>query len=143
MSELPRIRFAQSPLLLLAVATSVGILLGHHLGVAPRLTLGFGIIVSFSLEVLSIWLARSKKLVAASVTLATAFLLSGCILSLIENRSVSLNRISRMYEQGIIIEGDPVELTGTIDGQPEPAPEIGRASVGKECRSRWSPDHYR
>ena len=123
MSELPRIRFAQSPLLLLAVATSVGILLGHHLGVAPRFTLGFGITVSFSLEVLSIWLARSKKLVAASVTLATAFLLSGCILSLIENRSVSLNRISRMYEQGIIIEGDPVELTGTIDGQPEPAPE--------------------
>src|SRR2546427_12719847 len=32
--------------------------------------------------------------------------------------------------------------SGPPDAGPEaPLPEIGRASVGKECRSRWSPYH--
>ena len=44
-------------------------------------------------------------------------------LSLVQNHPPPLNRISRLYDQQIIRAGEPVELTGTITGQPEPAPQ--------------------
>src|SRR6266571_6611986 len=123
MSDLPRTRFAQSPLLVLAAAMAVGVFLGHYLVPKSQSVLIFSIAASTGFAMLSIWLVRKRKLAPASVVLVATFLLTGLILSLIENRSVALNRISRMYEQGIITAGGPVELTGTIDGQPEPAPE--------------------
>src|SRR5436853_3896336 len=123
MSDLPRTRFAQSPLLVLAAAMAVGVFLGHYLVPKSQSVLLFSIAASIGFAMLSIWLVRKKRLAPASVVLVGTFLLTGLTLSLIENRRVALNRISRMYEQGIIIEGDPVELTGTIEGQPEPAPE--------------------
>src|SRR5712692_3968953 len=123
MSELPRTHFAQSPLLVLAAAMAVGVFVGHYLTPKSQSILIFTLAVSIGFAMLSIWLVRKRRLAPASVVLVGTFLLTGLILSLIENRSVALNRISRMYEQGIIIGGDPVEVTGTIDGQPEPAPE--------------------
>jgi len=123
MSELPRTRFAQSPLLVLAAAIAVGVFLGHYLAPKSQSVLIFSIAVGVGFAALSVWLARKRQLASASVVLVATFLLAGLILSLIENHSLALHRISRMYQQGIIISGDPVELTGTIDGQPEPAPE--------------------
>src|SRR5213592_4358548 len=123
MSELPRTRFAQSPLLVLAAAIAVGVFLGHYLAPKSQSVLIFSIAVSVGFAILSVWLMRKRRLAPTAVVLVATFLLTGLILSLIENRSVALNRISRMYEQRIIIAGDPVELSGTIDGQPEPAPE--------------------
>src|SRR3989454_9466090 len=123
MSELPKTRFAQSPLLILVAAIAVGVSLGHHLAPKSQSLLIFSIAVSIGFAMLSIWLVRKRSLAPASVVLVATFLLAGLILSLIENHSLALHRISSMYEQGIIIAGDPVELTGTIDGQPEPAPE--------------------
>src|SRR2546426_11572527 len=35
----------------------------------------------------------------------------------------------------------PATVTLPIATMPQAAPEIGRARVGKECRSRWSPYH--
>src|SRR6184192_1776121 len=123
MSDLPRTRFAQSPLLVLAAAMAVGVFLGHYPVPKSQSVLIFSIAASTGFAMLSIWLVRKKRLAPASVVLVGTFLLTGLTLSLIASRSVALNRISRMYEQGIIIAGDPVELTGTIEGQPEPAPE--------------------
>src|SRR5712692_345836 len=123
MSELPRTRFAQSPLLVLAAAMAAGVFLGHYLAPKSQSALIFSIAVSIGFAILSIWLVRKRRLAPASVVLVGTFLLTGLILSLIENRSLALNRISRMYQQEIIIAGDPVELTGTIEGQPEPAPQ--------------------
>ena len=123
MSDLPRTRFAQSPLLVLAAAMAVGVFLGHYLVPKSQSVLIFSIAASIGFAMLSIWLVRKRRLAPASVVLVGTFLLTGLVLSLIENRSVALNRISRMYEQGIITAGGPVELTGTIDGQPEAAPE--------------------
>src|SRR5437870_10586407 len=122
MSELPKTRFAQSPLLVLAAAIAVGIFLGHYLAPGSQSILILSIVGSIGFA-LSIWLVRKKRLAPASVVLVGTFLLTGLTLSLIENRSVALNRISRTYEQGTITAGEPVELTGIIDGQPEPAPQ--------------------
>src|SRR5207253_11514700 len=51
------------------------------------------------------------------------FFCAGLVLSLSESRSVGSGRIARMYDEGIIAPGEPVELTGILQGQPEPAPE--------------------
>src|SRR6266568_3647037 len=123
MSDLPRTRFAQSPLLVLAAAMAVGVFLGHYLAPKSQSVLIFSIAASIGFAMLSIWLERKRRLAPASVVLVGTFLLTGLILSLIENRSIALNRISRTYEQGTITAGEPVELTGIIDGQPEPAPQ--------------------
>src|SRR5438552_12548533 len=123
MTELPRTRFVQNPLLVLAAAISSGILLGHFLKPTWQSVLLLGAAVCVGVGVISFWLIAKKKLTASVVLLIATFLLTGLVLSLIENRSVALNRISRTYEQGTITAGEPVELTGIIDGQPEPAPE--------------------
>src|SRR5436853_2201995 len=123
MSELPRTRFAQSPLLVLAAAIAVGVFLGHYLAPKSQSVLIVSRAASIGFAMLSIWLVRRRRLAPASVILVGTFLLTGLNLSLIENRSVALNRISRTYEQGTITAGEPVELTGIIDGQPEPAPQ--------------------
>ena len=102
---------------------AVGVFLGHYPVPKSQSVLIFSIAASTGFAMLSIWLVRKRRLAPASVVLVGTFLLTGLVLSLIENRSVALNRISRMYEQGIITAGGPVELTGTIDGQPEAAPE--------------------
>src|SRR5256712_12648737 len=122
MSDLPRTRFAQSPLLVLAAAIATGVFLGDYLAPKFQSLLIFSIAVSIGFAMLSIWLVRNRRFAPATVVMVATFFVTGLILSLIENRSVALNRISRMYEQGIIIAGDPVELTGTIDWQTEPAP---------------------
>src|SRR3989441_10831535 len=123
MSDLPRTRFAQSPLLVLAAAIATGAFLGHYLAPKSQSLLIVSIAVSIGFVMVSIWLVRNRRFAPASVVMVATFLVTGLILSLVENRSRALHRISSMYEQGLIIAGDPVELTGTIDGQPEPAPE--------------------
>src|SRR5438552_9832869 len=123
MSDLPRTRFAQSPLLVLAAAITTGVFLVHHLAPKSQSLLIFSMAVSICFAILSISLVRKRKLSPASVVIVAMFLMIGLILSLVDNRSLALHSISRMYEQGVIIAGDPVEVTGTIDGQLEPAPE--------------------
>src|SRR5712691_6424179 len=123
MSGLPQPRFAQSPLLILAVAISIGILLGSEISVHSRSVLILGTFVVFGLGFLSIWLVRKRKLTVASMLLVAAFTLTCVALSSFEGRDAAPDRISSMYERGLIAAGDPVELTGTIDGQPEPAPQ--------------------
>lgn len=119
MSVLAQPRVAQSPLLILAAAISAGILLGSRLTSHPRPVLIFSTSIVAAGALLSIWL----KPIAVPLLLVVGFILTGLMLSLIENREVSRARISRLYEEGLVSASDPVELTGTIDGQPEPAPQ--------------------
>ena len=69
-----------------------------------------------------IFLIRDKTN-RGSVFLIAAFLCAGLVLSLIENRPAALSRISRMFDEGLITFGEPVEVTGALSGQPEPAPD--------------------
>src|SRR2546426_11350864 len=123
MFELPRPSFAQSPLLILAVAISSGILLGHQISFLSRSVFVFSTSVVIGLTFITISLVRKRKLKLAPMLLAGAFIFAGLALSVIEKRDVAHDRISRVYQTGIIAAGDPVELTGTIEGQPEHAPQ--------------------
>ena len=53
-------------------------------------------------------------------TLATIQTESGMsLLALVEARSVSPNRIVRIFERGELLSDEPVELSGIIQGQPD------------------------
>ena len=85
MSELPRTRFAQSPLLVLAAAIAVGIVLGHYLAPKAQSVLIFSMAVSVGFAMLSLWLVRKVRLAPASVVLVGTFLLTGLTLSLMRS----------------------------------------------------------
>jgi len=138
MPELSQHRFLQSPLLVLAVSISGGILLGSQINFYSRVVLVFGGSVVAGLVVLSIWLVQKRKLTGAPMLLVVAFVFTGLTLSLIENRNVAPNRISRMYERGTLTANEPIELTAVVQGQPESAPEGFYLQVGAEAvRSRF------
>ena len=122
MAELPQARFIQAPLLVLGVVVSTAILLARYL--PPRsLIFILASAMGAGFTLLCIALIAKRCFAPAFVFLTAAFFCAGLMLSLIENRSVAPNRISRMYDQGVIAANNPIELTGIIQGQPEPAPD--------------------
>src|SRR5713226_6717263 len=129
MVYLPEARFISSPLFILAVALSAGILAGHYVTLHATLVailsgaLGIGLgLTSFSLIVKK-HSSNEKHLTVASAFLISAFFCSGFTLSLISDRPPMFERVARMYDAGLIASGEPVELTGVVQGQPEAAPD--------------------
>ena len=59
----------------------------------------------------------------ATAFLLVAFMATGYVLALNEERSVSPNRVVRMFARGVLLPNEPVEVTGTIQGGPEVAPD--------------------
>src|SRR6266536_1101393 len=122
MAELPQARFIQAPLLVLGIVVSTAILLARYL--PPRsLIFILASAMGAGFTLLCIALIAKRCFAPAFVFLTAAFFCAGLMLSRIENRSVALNRISRMYDQGVIAANTTIELTGIIQGQPEPAPD--------------------
>src|SRR4030095_5282889 len=63
-----------------------------------------------------------RAVTIATVALVLSFLCTGYLIAFVEERLVSPDRIVTMFEQGTIAMGEPVELTGSINGEPESAP---------------------
>jgi ComEC/Rec2-related protein len=136
MTELPRTRLAQTPLLFLVVPLAAGILLGHYISESRSRLIGVAVIAA-SLMLISIWMVRRKKFLNASVSVVIAFLVTGVALSLIENQPDKTNRIKRMFEDAVLLPNEPVELTAVVQGQPESAPDGFYLNVKSEAvRSR-------
>lgn len=123
MSLLVQPRVAQSPLLILAAALAAGIFLGSRIALHPRLLLILNASLVAGCAVVSIWLVQRNKRGTLTLLLIVGFIFTGLALSLIDSRTVSTERISHLYEQGLVSASDPVEVTGIIVGQPEPAPQ--------------------
>ena len=75
----------------------------------------------FGLTLLAMGLISKKKLTGASLALIAAFFFAGHALATLETRAGGSDRLSKMYDSGLIASGEPVELTGVVQGQPEPA----------------------
>ena len=125
MADLAQARFASSPLAVLALAASAGIALAHYFTPNPRSksVLVVALAIGISLTFLSIAFLARNRTAGASRFLIGAFLFAGLVLSFIESSAAAPDRISRMYDEGLFAYGEPVELTGIVQGQPEPAPE--------------------
>src|SRR6266581_2354081 len=123
MGVLPQSRFASSPLVVLAAALSIGILGAHSLASQSKTVSVRWIIAGlfFSLAAIACATVARRRLGTASII--SAFAVAGFGLATVENRGPALNRIARLYDEKRIIPGEALELTGMIEGEPEPAPE--------------------
>src|SRR5438876_3155142 len=123
MIDLPKARFASNPLIVLAFALALGILAGHSLPHQWSPLLLISIAVGVALTIVSVWFLANRKLTPAILLVTAALVCAGFVLSLIDSRPIARNRIARLQDEGIIGPGDPVELTGVVFGEPEPAPQ--------------------
>jgi len=125
-----RPRFVSGPLFILAAAMSLGILVGHYWRSQSKLIFVVSIGLSVGLGLFSLSLIITNHVstsethqTAASAFMIAAFLCAGFVLSLVSDRAPAPNRIARMYVEGVLAPGDPVEITGVIKGEPELAPQ--------------------
>jgi hypothetical protein len=98
MSRLPRARFTQSPLLILAAAVSAGIVCGHWLSGEARSFLVVKFVLALSIAVSSLFVAKTRPRLA-SILIVVAFALTGLSVS---GSYPQHDRLSRWFEQGII-----------------------------------------
>ena len=111
--------FNPYPLALVAAAFAAGILCARALAVPLAACASVGAV--FSLAALADFLRRREG--RAAVFLVAAFASAGASLSLAEDAGVGENRLRRLYEEGKIASGDPVELTAALERAPEVAPD--------------------
>ncbi len=112
-----------SPLVVLAAAVSLGIVAGQFITPNSEGTLLTVGIVSMVFALLCVGFLRREKLTVATVALLAAFLFTGFALAHIENRASGPNTVAQLYEAGRIPPGEPVEVTASVVGEPEPAPD--------------------
>jgi competence protein ComEC len=123
MSELPPSTFSRAPLFILSVASALGLLCARIVASHPRAVFLVCAGLSALAGIFSILLLRRRRTTAAAMCVVAAFVVSGIALGVVEANTRPRNRLSQFYEQGIVASGDPVELTGTVDGPPERAPD--------------------
>ncbi|HEX3282444.1 MAG TPA: ComEC/Rec2 family competence protein [Pyrinomonadaceae bacterium] len=126
---------AAYPLAQLACAFALGILAGtvvptyHTLspivaGSLVRFSLAWILILGGALLSVSALAAVLKdKLRSATLLVLVATALFGCAFAMVEKSSVPSNQIRRLLEAGVIQVGEPIELTGVLDQEPELAPD--------------------
>jgi hypothetical protein len=129
--------FNPHPLALLAASFAAGILLAH-VNASPPLYLSLASSALCTLLALVAFKRRQVKL--ATLSLMIAFMCTGATASQIEGRSVETERVRRLYEEGRVASGDPVEVTGVVVRAPEFAPDgfyltlrVERVRVRGEC----------
>jgi competence protein ComEC len=111
--------FNPYPLALLAACFGSGILFAHFTDLHLIVYLACGL----ALSILAAWSFTRRRQAVASLLIAIAFFWMGAILAAVENRGVTADRVQRLYDDGVIASGDPVEVTGVLERAPEPAPE--------------------
>ena len=136
MTELPRARLTQTPLLVLALSLAAGIFVGHYQPSSRSILIGTASIAVIVM-LISIWTVRRGKFRRASVLIVVGFLAAGVALSQIENEPPDPNRIKRMFDDELIAANEPAELIAVVQGQPESAPDGFYLNVRAESvRSR-------
>jgi competence protein ComEC len=130
----PAVAVAAYPLAQLACAFALGILGGtvaltHALspivsGLFLQLNSGWALVFGGTLiavGALAALLRHKLRLATTLVLVATALL--GFAFAIVEKSKIPPNQIRRLLEEGVIKVGEPVELTGVLDQEPEPAPD--------------------
>jgi competence protein ComEC len=139
MSGLPQTRIANNPLVALALSLAVGIFVFQYFD-RPRLAIVFGVAAAVLFSIAAALVLRGVSPIAIAFLLI-AFVGTGYLLALVEARSVSPNRIIPMFERGELLSGEPVEVSGIIQGQPEAAPDGFYLTLRADCIRSKDGDH--
>ena len=113
--------FAPHPLALLAAAFACGILAAHFLSPPFRSAVIVCFLSCVGAAVLAGLLATKRRL-AASWLIVLSFFCAGVVVAMISTRRAATN-IVEFYDKGWIAAGEPVEISGVLDREPEAAPE--------------------
>jgi len=119
---------AKHPLVLLALSLATGILLFNFLR-SSRLTITFALGAALFLTGVII---RRRSAAMVLIFLLVVFAGTGYFLALSEARRVFPARIVQMFSDGTLQSNEPVEVTGTIEGEPEAAPDGFYLTVATE-----------
>jgi len=107
-------RFTHYPLLWLGVCFAAGIF-GANYFPSP-----YAVLVAIC-TASAIFAAHFINRDFSFVFLSIAFVAAGFLIFQIEKDGVSENRLKRIYDEGRIESGEPVEIEGIVLGKPEPA----------------------
>src|SRR5215213_7559704 len=122
--------FSEYPLVTLAAAYAVGVLLARFTSAPPSLCITLAALASASALVISL----KRREAAAARLVVLAFACAGAALSSVESKaSVGEARLRGLYESGRIASAEPVELTGVLEREPELAPDGLLLSVRVEA----------
>ena len=110
------------PLAQLAVALAAGILTAQLLAPQASITLTLGLLCVFVSLAALLRIRRGGGRIA-SILITFAFFISGATLGLVERQDVSPNRIKHLIDDEVIGVGEPIEVTGVLEREPEVAPE--------------------
>jgi competence protein ComEC len=135
--------FSEYPLVILAAAFALGVLLARLSHVPPSACVMLAALASASTLVVLL----KRREVAAARLVVLAFACAGAALSSVESKaSVGGARLRGLYESGRIASAEPVELTGVLEREPELAPDglllsmrveaVRRKSVETSCVGR-------
>lgn len=107
------------PLLYLSVAFAAGVLLGQSRLLSPSLSLVAGITCA-----ITAFLCFQRQInIITTILVALSFLFSGAALASLELQAVSADRVKRLLNEGVLSVGQPLEVTGVLEHEPEIAPE--------------------
>jgi competence protein ComEC len=115
--------FNSSPLAPVAASLAAGVLAARALAAPLRVCLLCAALCTAAAFLSTIAL---KKTVWASLWMLAAFGCLGATLAVLEDGAVGGERVRRLYEEGRLAAGEPLELTGVLRRAPE-----------------WSPDGFR
>ncbi|HWT03148.1 MAG TPA: ComEC/Rec2 family competence protein [Pyrinomonadaceae bacterium] len=107
------------PLAVLAASFALGVL-GARFAAPP---LGLVLTFAAACTLLAVHCFVRRREPAASLLLVLAFCNAGAALVVLEKRTVAAGRVGEFYVGGAIRSGEPVEVTGALERQPEPAPD--------------------
>ena len=115
----PRPSFVPIPLALLAASLAVGVLLARL--ITPALS---PLLLCAAAATLVACFAFAKhKLGVATASVVCSYIIAGAVLATTERASIAGGKMRRLYEDGRIASGAPVEITGTLKRAPERAPD--------------------
>ena len=103
------------PLALLAAAVALGTLIGLRVTVPHAVTMPVTLLCGL---LLTLALLRDKRRVAIALVILS-FLLSGATLALLEIENVASDSVKQLIQSEIIRVGEPVEIRGVLQGEPE------------------------
>jgi competence protein ComEC len=115
----PARRFSAQPLAALAVAFVLGILGSSYTALPITLVVIFGLFTTL----VAIMAVRLNRMRLASTFAILATLFAGASLASIEKNRIPTNQLKRMISEGVVAAGEPVELTGVLERDPEIAPQ--------------------